>query len=355
MSDRGEELNMAFARHLLEDGKSPKTVESYTGDVLGFLRHLRAAGDSFDGELQRHQVTAYRNHLLQSGYEPATVNKKVNSLQAFNRFLVAAGLMAESVVDLRRDRVCVASGSEKQVEVYPEVVLGRLLSFVGKKRVSARDRAVVLVLLYTGVRVSELCGIRVRSVDLANGLLKVVGKGGKLREVPLRPEVADALRAYLAERAKSRFAGSEFLFLGQRGPLQRDAVNTLLERLARRFGLQVRLKPHTFRLVHYKQKHVYVGIDLHKETHTAVVIDCWNKKLAEVQVSNRPTAFPTLLEKVRRVARGLQPVFGLEDVGGYGRSLAVFLLEKGQAVKEVNAALSYAQRISNPTTQKSDS
>jgi integrase/recombinase XerD len=65
--------------------------------------------------------------------------------------------------------------------------------------------------------------------------------------VPLRPEVTDALRAYLAERAKSRFAGSEFLFLGQRGPLQRDAVNTLLERLAHRFGLQVRLKPHTFR------------------------------------------------------------------------------------------------------------
>jgi transposase len=109
------------------------------------------------------------------------------------------------------------------------------------------------------------------------------------------------------------------------------------------------------RLVHYKQKHVYVGIDLHKETHTAVVIDCWNKKLAEVQIANRPTAFSTLLEKVRRAVRGLQPVFGLEDVGGYGRSLAVFLLEKGQVVKEVNAALSYAQRISNPTTQKSDS
>ena len=107
--------------------------------------------------------------------------------------------------------------------------------------------------------------------------------------------------------------------------------------------------------MHYKQKHVYVGIDLHKETHTAVVIDCWNKKLAEVQIANRPTAFSTLLEKVRRAVRGLQPVFGLEDVGGYGRSLAVFLLEKGQVVKEVNAALSYAQRISNPTTQKSDS
>jgi integrase/recombinase XerD len=187
VSDRGEELNMAFARHLLEDGKSPKTVESYTGDVRGFLRHLRAVGDPFDGALQRYQVTAYRNHLMQSGYEPATVNKKINSLQAFNRFLVCVGLMAETVVDLRRDRVRVASGSERQVEVYPEAVLGRLLSFVDKKSVSARDRAVVLVLLYTGVRVSELCGIRVRNVDLANGLLKVVGKGGKLRRCRCGP------------------------------------------------------------------------------------------------------------------------------------------------------------------------
>lgn len=107
--------------------------------------------------------------------------------------------------------------------------------------------------------------------------------------------------------------------------------------------------------MHYKQKHVYVGIDLHKGSHTAVVIDCWNEVLTEVQIDNRPSAFQGLLDEVKRHAKTLTPVFGLEDVGGNGRSLAVFLLEKGQVVKEVNSALSYAQRMSHPTTKKSDS
>jgi len=107
--------------------------------------------------------------------------------------------------------------------------------------------------------------------------------------------------------------------------------------------------------MHYKQKFVYVGVDLHKATHTAVIIDCWNEKLGEIQIENKPSDFKKILVKANKLADGLTPVFGLEDVGGFGRSLAVYLLEKGQIVKEVNSALSFAQRKSYPTTKKSDS
>lgn len=107
--------------------------------------------------------------------------------------------------------------------------------------------------------------------------------------------------------------------------------------------------------MHYKEKYVYVGVDLHKDTHTAVIIDCWTSQLGKIQIENKPAAFQALLNEVKKKAKGLTPIFGLEDVGGYGRSLAVFLLEKGQKVKEVNAALSHAQRMSHPTTNKSDS
>jgi transposase len=106
---------------------------------------------------------------------------------------------------------------------------------------------------------------------------------------------------------------------------------------------------------HYKQNYVYVGIDLHKGSHTAVVIDCWNEKLFEITIENKPSAFPSLVEEIEKHSDGLKVIYGLEDVGGYGRSLAVFLLENGQWVKEVNSALSHAQRKSYPTTQKSDS
>ncbi len=244
MNSVSEILVQGFSQHLLEDGKSPKTIESYTGDVVGFLAYLGKMGVDFGGEMRRFHITNYRNHLVESGYEAATVNKKINSLQAFNRYLVELGLMTESVVDLRKDRVKVAAGGEKQVEIFEEKQLKRLLFYVQGDKVSARDRAIILVLLYTGVRVSELCDIKVRNIDFLTGSLRITGKGGKVREVPLKPEVAEAIRDYLPERAGSPYGDLEHLFLGQRGPLQRDAVNTILESHTVR---DVRLKPHTFR------------------------------------------------------------------------------------------------------------
>ncbi|WP_079506430.1 IS110 family transposase [Mesobacillus jeotgali] len=108
--------------------------------------------------------------------------------------------------------------------------------------------------------------------------------------------------------------------------------------------------------MHEKQKHLYVGVDLHKQPHVAVVINCWQEKLKEIKFENKPSDFPTFLMDIDKlIEEGMTPVFGLEDVGGYGRSLAQFLADHGQVVKEVNPALSYAELKSHMTTQKSDS
>ncbi len=235
-----------FAQYLKEDGKRLPTIQSYAGDVNGFLTYLQQMGTGFDGNLKRFHIISYRNRLVEDGYEASTVNKKINSLQAFNRWLIDRGMTVDAVVDLRKDRVKTAAGSEKQVEVFSEKQLERLL-FCIQGEANTRDRAIVLTLLYTGIRVSELCEIKLRYLDFLINHLKIVGKGGKVREVPLKPEVTEGIKAYLPDRADSKYAQSENLFLGQRGPLQRDAVNTLLERLANKAGLDVRLKPHTFR------------------------------------------------------------------------------------------------------------
>ena len=105
-----------------------------------------------------------------------------------------------------------------------------------------------------------------------------------------------------------------------------------------------------------KENIIYVGIDLHKETHTAVMLDCWNHKLGEITFENKPAQFHKLTRKVSRfVTEEKTAVYGLENVYGYGRALAVWLFEKGFVVKDVNTALSYAQRKSVPMYQKSDS
>ncbi|MFB6366565.1 IS110 family transposase [Paenibacillus elgii] len=107
---------------------------------------------------------------------------------------------------------------------------------------------------------------------------------------------------------------------------------------------------------HRKERYLYVGVDLHKRTHMAVVINCWNEKLEAIPFENKPAAFPDMVEKVNLyVGEGQTVVFGLEDVGGYGRGLAVYLVEHGFLVKEVNAALSNWKRKSYAMTEKHDS
>lgn len=105
-----------------------------------------------------------------------------------------------------------------------------------------------------------------------------------------------------------------------------------------------------------REKHIYIGLDLHKFQHTAVILDCWFEKLGEMTFQNKPSIFPSLLEFLSRFqTEGLTPVFGLEDVGGYGRDLALYLIEQGYIVKFVNSSLSNAERNSYAMTQKNDS
>jgi len=105
-----------------------------------------------------------------------------------------------------------------------------------------------------------------------------------------------------------------------------------------------------------RENYLYVGMDLHKETHTAVMVNCWNEKLDAIVIENKPSEFNKLAKRVNKMAvkLGLSPIYGLENAYGYGRSLAVWLIEKGYTVKDVNPSLAYDQRKSAPMMKKND-
>lgn len=238
-----------FGKYLFENGKANNTVKSYTGDVKGFTRFLAERDIAFEGTLNRFTIISYKNHLLEKNYEPVTVNKKLNSLQSFNEFLIDQNLMTDSVLNLGRDRVKIAKGSEKPVEVYSPAVVDALLFHLETKSKNLRDKVLIHLLLYTGVRVSELVSIKIRDIDFLAHQLKVVGKGGKYREIPLKPELVDTIKKYIVKRRWNPHYKSEYLLLGQRGPIGRDAVNRVLKRIEKDAKLTQHLKPHTFR--HY--------------------------------------------------------------------------------------------------------
>lgn len=107
---------------------------------------------------------------------------------------------------------------------------------------------------------------------------------------------------------------------------------------------------------HPKQKHVYVGVDLHKHKHVAVIIDYWHEKMGnKIEFDNKPAGFDEFVQSVKkRCKRGITPIFGLEDLGGYGRALAVYLVEHNHIVKGVNPSLSTLERKNRPMTQNHD-
>ena len=84
-----------FKISLIEDGKSPKTIESYIGDIKAFIEFIGSKGAEFNGTLQRFYVVSYKNFLVDSNYEVATINKKINSINSLNKYLVSNGAIKE--------------------------------------------------------------------------------------------------------------------------------------------------------------------------------------------------------------------------------------------------------------------
>ena len=236
-----------FEQWLFAEGKAPKTIESYVNDVKGFHSYLQEKLKDMP-VLSRFSFVKYKEHLIKEGYAVSTINKKINSLKVYNDFLRTEGIVNESFIQLKRDRIKIADGSEESVDALSEEQVEKLLFYVeNRQKVTLRNKLIVYLLLYTGVRVSELVGIQIADIDFLTSTLKVTGKGGKRREIGLRQDVLHLIRQYMKEeRSGSVFRDSPYLLLSQRaGKMHRDAVRGWLAKISKELGFK--LHPHLFR------------------------------------------------------------------------------------------------------------
>ncbi|REK56345.1 MAG: integrase [Geobacillus sp.] len=236
-----------FEQWLFAEGKAPKTIESYVNDVKGFQSYLQEKLKDMP-VLSRFSFVKYKEHLIKEGYAVSTINKKINSLKVYNDFLRTEGIVNESFIQLKRDRIKIADGSEEAVDALTEEQVEKLLFYVeDRRKVTLRNKLIVYLLLYTGVRVSELVGIQIADIDFLTSTLKVTGKGGKRREIGLRQDVLYLIRQYMKEeRSESVFRDSPYLLLSQRaGKMHRDAVRGWLAKISKELGFK--LHPHLFR------------------------------------------------------------------------------------------------------------
>jgi integrase/recombinase XerC len=126
--------------------------------------------------------------------------------------------------------------------------MGRLLAVRVDDSLSARDKASMELFYSSGLRLSELAGLTLGAIDLADRTVNVLGKGNKARIVPVGRHAINALKHWLSERARLAKTATDVLFVGQSGrPLSARAVQLRVAAWGRRQGIGVHVHPHMFR------------------------------------------------------------------------------------------------------------
>jgi len=244
----------AFQRHLRAAGSSHATIAGYLGNLRDFAAWLEAtAGKPVPPESVRvADVQAYREYVSDTmGRSAATVNRRLQSIRKFGQFAHRVGLSeinpAQGVPLVKRK----GSGAPRTLQM---AEFEQLLDAAGRNRPqsAARNRAVLQLLLHTGIRVGEMVALRLDDVrlDEQRAALTVRAAGRRAaRSVPLNDVVRCALEEYLGHPHP---AGSTHLFRGREGrPLSVRAVQQIVADLASATGLDVSSK--TLRDTHAHQ------------------------------------------------------------------------------------------------------
>ena len=230
----------------LESGLSANTLAAYRTDLLTFQIWLEKKGLALD-EATRADLLAYLAANVRSGLSPRSSARHLSTLRRFYRYLLIQGrTQADPTADVRSPvigRPLPKNISEQGVE--------KLLSTPPRDTaLGSRDRAMLETMYASGLRVSELVGLTLNELDLTTGLVRVVGKGGRERIVPLGEEASESLREYLGQ-ARSDLLKTQLtdaVFVTRRGgPMTRQAFWQLIKRYAQQAGIGAEFSPHSLR------------------------------------------------------------------------------------------------------------
>jgi integrase/recombinase XerD len=244
-----------YLEHLaVERGLSRNTLAAYRRDLARYVGYLAGCGVGEPATVQEEQVTDFLA-AIRTGEDggaalaATSAARTVVAVRGFHRFLVLEGTVP---VDPAGE-VHPPTAPRRLPKAIPVTDVERLLDAaeVGGTASGIRDRALVEVLYGSGARISEAVGLDVDDLDLARGLVRLRGKGGKERIVPIgRPAVA-AVEAYLVRVRPDlarRGRGTPAAFCNLRGGrLSRQSAWTVLQVAAERAGLAAHVSPHTLR------------------------------------------------------------------------------------------------------------
>ncbi len=231
----------------VERGLAQNTLLAYRRDLEKYTQFLDSLGINSLELIKREGVTEFIYHQKKEGLQTSSICRNLAAIRMFHRFLVRERLAKEDPTHLVE--------TPKLWKRIPEVlsqaeIEAMINAAAGRGWQQIRDHAILELFYATGMRVSELVGLKMENVNLEAGYVRCLGKGNKERIIPLGRRAEDAVKRYCDEvRGKlTRGNLSSDLFLSRLGKkLSRQSIWKLIKFYAKKAKIQKEIKPHTIR------------------------------------------------------------------------------------------------------------
>ena len=231
----------------VERGISINTLESYSRDLNRYVGYMESRGISDIRDISSDQVIQYLEELRRNGLVSTSVNRALAALRGFYRYCITGRMIDENPVA----HISRAKTWMHLPDTLSEEEIGRILDQPSlESALGLRDRAMMELLYATGIRVTELIMLTINSVDWQTGYLRVLGKGGKERIIPVGQVAYDYLNRYVQEvrQVILKEHGATLLFLNRSGRgLTRQGFWKIVKKYAKKAGVMKKVYPHTFR------------------------------------------------------------------------------------------------------------
>ena len=235
-----------------ERNLSPKTINEYKKDIKKFWDYAERAKKKNVSDIDIKFLRRYLSYLRTLRYSPSTISRKISSVRGFFSYLEMM-----KIIDKNPSQFMPTIKGKKKLPSYlkREEMLNLLQSPILLDVLGKRDRAIFETFYSTGIRVSELVGLIIESVDLKQRRIKVMGKGRRERIALLNKDAKESIENYLKESRhellrndKKTHGSSKALFLNKNGrKLTSRGVRKIVERYIKKLGIIKKISPHSIR------------------------------------------------------------------------------------------------------------
>ena len=240
-------LRRRYVRYLkLERNYSPNTIEAYVHDLDYLINFIKGEGLAI-ADVRLSHLETFAATIHEFGVSATSQARILCGVRSFFRFLVLDGVLADDPAELLESPAV----GEHLPEVLTTEEVDRMEASIDlSKWEGQRNRAIIEVLFSCGLRVSELVSLRFSDVSLKDKFLRIVGKGGKERLVPISDAALREIQLWLFDRNLMNIkpGEQEYVFLNRRGAhLTRTMILIMIKRTAEEAGITKTVSPHTLR------------------------------------------------------------------------------------------------------------